>query len=49
MEAISRKSPMINYWMHTEFLNVDGVKMSKSLGNFITIREFLKNWDSMVL
>ena len=48
MEAISGKKPMVKYWMHTGFLNVDGVKMSKSLGNFITIRELLKNWDPMV-
>ncbi|KZX17584.1 cysteine--tRNA ligase [Methanobrevibacter filiformis] len=47
MEAISGKMPMVKYWMHTGFLNVDGVKMSKSLGNFITIRELLENWDPM--
>lgn len=33
--------------MHTGFLNVDGVKMSKSLGNFITIRDLLEKWDPM--
>ena len=48
MEAISGKKPMVRYWMHTGFLNVDGVKMSKSLGNFITIRELLEKWDPMV-
>ncbi|MBZ9570212.1 cysteine--tRNA ligase [Methanobrevibacter sp. TMH8] len=47
MEAISGKKPMVNYWMHTGFLNVDGVKMSKSLGNFITIRDLLKEWNPM--
>lgn len=47
MEAISDKKPMVKYWMHTGFLNVDGVKMSKSLGNFITIRDLLNEWDSM--
>ena len=47
MEAISGKKPLVNYWMHTGFLNVDGVKMSKSLGNFITIRDLLENWDPM--
>ena len=31
--------------MHTGFLNVNGEKMSKSLGNFITIRDFLKNYS----
>ena len=31
MEAVSGKSPMVNYWLHTGFLNVSGEKMSKSL------------------
>lgn len=47
MEAISGKEPMVKYWMHTGFLNVDGVKMSKSLGNFITIRDLIEKWDPM--
>lgn len=42
MEAISDKSPFVKYWLHTGFLTVGGQKMSKSLGNFITINEFLK-------
>ncbi|MBI2054284.1 MAG: cysteine--tRNA ligase [Candidatus Staskawiczbacteria bacterium] len=42
MEAISGKPPMAKYWMHTGFLTVKGQKMSKSLGNFITINDFLK-------
>lgn len=42
MEAISGKSPMVNYWMHVGVLTVSGQKMSKSLGNFITISDFLK-------
>jgi cysteinyl-tRNA synthetase len=42
MEAISGKSPLVKYWMHTGFLTVEGQKMSKSLGNFITISDFLK-------
>lgn len=44
MEAVSGKSPMVNYWLHTGFLNVNGEKMSKSLNNFITIRELLKDY-----
>lgn len=48
MESISSLEPMVRYWLHTGFLNVDGEKMSKSLGNFITIRELLKEWDPMV-
>ncbi|HJV60513.1 MAG TPA: cysteine--tRNA ligase [Albitalea sp.] len=35
----------VNYWMHNGFLNVDNVKMSKSLGNFFTIRDVLKHYD----
>ncbi|MDI6644079.1 MAG: cysteine--tRNA ligase [Methanobacteriaceae archaeon] len=45
MEASSGQKPMVNYWMHTGFLNVDGEKMSKSLGNFITIKELLKDYE----
>jgi cysteinyl-tRNA synthetase len=41
MEAASGRSPLVNYWMHTGFLNIDHKKMSKSLGNFRTIREAL--------
>ena len=44
MEAVSGKSPMVKYWLHTGFLNVNGEKMSKSLHNFITIRELLKDY-----
>ena len=46
MEAVSGKSPMVKYWLHTGFSNVNGEKMSKSLHNFITIRELLKDWDA---
>ncbi len=35
----------VNVWMHNGFLNVDNVKMSKSLGNFFTIRDVLKHFD----
>jgi cysteinyl-tRNA synthetase len=42
MEAISKKSPFVKYWMHTGFLTIEGQKMSKSLGNFTTIQDFLK-------
>ena len=44
MEAASGKKPMVKYWMHTGFLNVKGEKMSKSLGNFITINELLQEY-----
>jgi cysteinyl-tRNA synthetase len=36
---------MANYWMHNGFLQVEGEKMAKSLGNFITIRELLADWS----
>jgi cysteinyl-tRNA synthetase len=39
---------MANYWMHNGFLQVEGEKMSKSLGNFITIREVLNDWPGDV-
>ncbi|MBZ2165356.1 cysteine--tRNA ligase [Methanobacterium spitsbergense] len=48
MEAASGKKPMVRYWMHTGFLNVKGEKMSKSLGNFITINELLQEYSSEV-
>jgi len=35
---------MANYWMHNGFLQVEGEKMSKSEGNFVTIRELLSGW-----
>ena len=38
--------PMASYWMHNGFVNIDNEKMSKSLGNFFTIREVLKNYDA---
>jgi cysteinyl-tRNA synthetase len=37
-------SVMANYWMHNGFLEVEGDKMSKSTGNFVTIRDLLRNW-----
>src|SRR6202000_2575426 len=40
---------MANYWMHNGFLEVEGAKMPKSLGNFVTIRELLNDWPGEVL
>ena len=48
MESASGKKPMVRYWMHTGFLNVKGEKMSKSLGNFITIKELLEKYSPEV-
>jgi cysteinyl-tRNA synthetase len=39
----------VNYWMHNGFVRVDDEKMSKSLGNFFTIREVLKTYDAEVV
>ncbi|MFA5499043.1 MAG: cysteine--tRNA ligase [Candidatus Cloacimonadia bacterium] len=38
--------PLANYWMHNGFVNIDGEKMSKSLGNFKTVRDILKHFPS---
>jgi cysteinyl-tRNA synthetase len=40
---------MAHYWMHNGFLQVEGEKMSKSVGNFLTIRELLVDWPGEVL
>jgi cysteinyl-tRNA synthetase len=40
---------MANYWMHNGFLQVEGEKMSKSLGNFVTIRDLLDKWPGDVI
>jgi cysteinyl-tRNA synthetase len=39
----------VNYWMHNGFVRVDDEKMSKSLGNFFTIRDVLKKYDAEVV
>jgi cysteinyl-tRNA synthetase len=55
-ESVHHGRPLANYWMHNGFLQVEGEKMSKSLGNFITIRELLAErkfgnqpWHGLVL
>jgi cysteinyl-tRNA synthetase len=40
---------MANIWMHNGFLQVEGEKMSKSLGNFVTINELLQDWPGEVV
>ena len=37
--------PFVHYWMHNGFINVDNQKMSKSLGNFFTVRDISKEFD----
>ena len=41
--------PFANYWMHNGYLNIDGEKMSKSLGNFFTVRDIRKKYDPEVI
>ncbi|MDD6213055.1 MAG: cysteine--tRNA ligase [Clostridiales bacterium] len=41
--------PFSNYWMHNAFLNIDRVKMSKSAGNFFTVREISEKYDLRIL
>lgn len=41
--------PFAAYWMHNGFLNIDNKKMSKSLGNFFTIRDIAEKYDLQVL
>jgi cysteinyl-tRNA synthetase len=41
--------PFVRYWLHNGFVQVDDTKMSKSLGNFFTIREVLKAFDPEVV
>jgi cysteinyl-tRNA synthetase len=40
---------MANYWLHNEFVQIEDTKMSKSLGNFVTIRDLLADWPGEVL
>ena len=47
-EAANGK-PFARYWMHNAFLNIDNRKMSKSAGNFFTVRDILQQYDPMVL
>ena len=47
-EAATGKK-FVNYWVHNGMVNVDNVKMSKSLGNFRTIRDLLKDYDGRVI
>jgi cysteinyl-tRNA synthetase len=48
-ECATGVKPFAKYWCHTGLLTVSGEKMSKSLGNFITIREVLREYDAEVL
>jgi len=48
-ECHTGHSPVVHHWMHNGFVNIDGEKMSKSLGNFWTIKDILSHVDAMVL
>jgi cysteinyl-tRNA synthetase len=48
-EAATGKKPFVKYWLHAGTLNIKGAKMSKSLKNFVTIREILSRYDPEVL
>src|SRR5579863_3725878 len=48
-ESAHAGAPPAQIWMHNGFLQVEGEKMSKSLGNFLTIRDLLKDWPGEVL
>jgi cysteinyl-tRNA synthetase len=48
-ECHTGHSPLAGYWLHNGFVNIDGEKMSKSLGNFWTIQEIRKKINPMVL
>ena len=41
--------PFANYWMHNGYININNQKMSKSLGNFFTVRDILKQYDGEVV
>ena len=45
----ANREPFVNYWMHNGFVRVDNEKMSKSLGNFFTVREVLARYDAEVV
>lgn len=48
-EALTNKVPWVRYWMHNGFVNINQQKMSKSLGNFFTLKDIFKQYDPMVV
>lgn len=48
-EAASGRKPFVKYWLHSGFVTINGQKMSKSLGNFITVKEILNNYSPEAL
>ena len=45
-EAITGIKPFVKYWLHTGFLKINGEKMAKSLGNYITVRKALEKYST---
>ncbi len=48
-ESATGKKPFVRYWFHSGFLNVEGEKMSKSLGNFFTIQDVLQKYNAEII
>ncbi len=48
-EVFTGKSPWVKYWIHTGFVMINKEKMSKSLGNFITLKDLINKYDSEVI
>jgi len=48
-EALTGKKPFVKYWIHHGLLTINGQKMAKSLGNFITVDEVLEKYSSDIL
>ncbi len=48
-EAFTGKVPFVRYWLHNRFLRIEGQKMSKSLGNYITAREAIENHGAEII
>jgi len=48
-EALTGRRPFVKYWLHTGPLTINGQKMAKSLGNYVTVKDALKNHDPEAL
>lgn len=48
-EAALGKQPWVKYWLHTGMLTVNGEKMSKSLGNIVSLKDLFTNWRPEIL
>jgi cysteinyl-tRNA synthetase len=48
-ESLTGARPMVRHWVHTNLLNEEGLKMSKSLGNVVTVKDALRTWSAAEL